>query len=774
MTQIKTFQIVFFLLAVSCFPVGFHTVHAMPFKRSNGIVTYKLTVDYKTVNFTGRDKKAIAINDSIPAPTLYFKEGEKAVIYVNNKMDVETSVHWHGILLPNFQDGVPYLTSPPIRPGKTHKFEFVLNQSPGTYWYHSHTGLQEQEGLYGAIVIEPKRKKINYNHDLVLVLSDWTNENPDAVLRSLKRGDEWYSIKKGSLQSLFDVVRQGALGAQLKLWRQRMPGMDISDIYYDAFLINGKMKQNYPQFKAGDILRVRLVNASASTYFWLTFGGKKPLLVSADGVNIQPVVIERLLHAVSETYDFILKIPSGKAIEFKATAQDGSGVATALIGKGDILKAPNIPKPDLIKAMKIMAKNHGKGHSDHNMRDRHKPHSKGHSDHNMKDRHKPHSKGHSDHNMKDRHKPHRIRGQDMKKARQTIPELGEPHKNHKSAPASNYAYLKAVRKTNFSKNIPVREIEMDLTGNMWRYVWSINGKTLSEVDKIKIHRGEITRILFNNKTMMHHPMHLHGHFFRVLNKNGDYSPLKYSVDVPPMSKVTIEFDSNKRGDWFFHCHVLYHMKGGMARILSYGDARDPRLKNYSLSHFVNADNHWFKWGEVSFMSNRSDVELTISNTRNKILFEGTLSWVDNRYNIHKNFEIESSYEYFLGDFFRVYGELDIENQTAGLVSGIKEVEASGRLGLRYLLPYFFDLDVGVDHKAEIQVSLDYELMILSRLEFFSEWTGIIDVSQFKNLSLEAIDYEWFFGLEYIMSQNFSLISSYDNRFSWGAGVHLKF
>ena len=740
--QIKKYQIIFFLLAISCFPSRFHTVHATPFKRSNGIVTYKLTVDYKTVNFTGREKKAMAINDSIPAPTLYFKEGEKAVIYVNNKMDVETSVHWHGILLPNFQDGVPYLTSPPIRPGKTHKFEFVLNQSPGTYWYHSHTGLQEQDGLFGAIVIEPKRKKLNYKHDLVLVLSDWTDEDPDDVLRSLKRGNEWYSIKKGSLQSLFDVVRKGALGAQLKLWRQRMPGMDVSDIYYDAFLINGKTEQNYPQFKAGDTLRVRLVNASASTYFWLTFGGEQPLLVSADAVNIQPVVIDKLLHAVSETYDFILKIPSGKAIEFKATAQDGSGAATALIGKGEVLKAPSVPKPDLIEAMKIMAKSHNKGHSNHSMRDQ--------------------------------RKPHELPNHNMKKARHKIPKREESHKSHKSTPAPHYDYLKAVRKTSFSKSIPVREIEMDLTGNMWRYVWSINGKTLSEVDKIKIHRGEITRILFNNKTMMHHPMHLHGHFFRVLNKNGDYSPLKYSVDVPPMSKVAIEFDSNARGDWFFHCHVLYHMKGGMARILSYGDARDPRLKNYPLSRFINADKHWFKWGEVSFMSNRSDLELSISNTRNKILFEGTLSWVDSRYNIHKNFEVESSYEYFLGDFFRVYGELDVENQTAGLVNNIKEIEVLGRLGLRYLLPYFFDLDVSLDHKAEIQVSLDYELMLLSRLEFFSEWTGIIDVSQFKNLSLGAIDYEWFFGLEYIMSQNFSLISSYDNRFSWGAGVHLKF
>ena len=163
---------------------------------------------------------------------------------------------------------------------------------------------------------------------------------------------------------------------------------------------------------------------------------------------------------------------------------------------------------------------------------------------------------------------------------------------------------------------------MNLTGNMWRYVWSINGKVLSEVDKIRIQRGEITRIVLNNKTMMHHPMHLHGHFFRVLNKNGDYSPLKHTVDVPPMSQVTIEFDANAKGDWFFHCHVLYHMKGGMARVLSYGDKRDLRLKDYPLSRILNTDRHWFKWGEASVMSNRLDLELTMANTKNQIMLEG--------------------------------------------------------------------------------------------------------------------------------------------------------
>ena len=767
------------LAFVSVFFVSLPVTHAESSKSKEGVVTYKLTVDYKNVFIAGKNKKAMAINNSIPAPTLYFKEGDKAVVYVRNKMDVETSIHWHGILLPNFEDGVPYLTSPPIRPGKMHKFEFVLKQPPGTYWYHSHTGLQEQEGLFGAIVIEPKRKTINYSHDLVVVLSDWTDENPNEVLRSLKRGNEWYSIKKNTLLSLFHVLKKGALGAQLEMWKQRMPGVDISDIYYPAFLVNGKTEQIYPQFKAGDKVRFRVINAAASTYFWLSFGGKKPLLISADGLDVQPVPTNKLLQAIAETYDFLLKIPSGKAIEFKATAQDRSGEATVVIGKGEILKAPLIPQLDIIKAMKDMAESHKGGHynhgsdrqsENHKMKEQSQPNP--HSYHKMKEQRQ--SNPHSYHKMKEQSQPNQHSHHKMKE--QNKPDVHHANKTqHPMHQASNhYDHLKSIKKTQFSKEVPVKEIEMNLTGNMWRYVWSINGKVLSEVDKVRIQRGEITRIVLNNKTMMHHPMHLHGHFFRVLNKNGAYSPLKHTVDVPPMSQVTIEFDANEKGDWFFHCHVLYHMKGGMARVLSYGDKRDSRLKDYPLSHILNTDRHWFKWGEASVMSNRLDLELTMANTRNQIMFEGILSWVDDTYKTHKNFEMKSSYEYFFTDFFRLYGGLDVENKTEGSLGQIQEAEILGQLGLRYLLPYFFHLDFNINHKFSAQLGLSYDLMLFSQLEFFSEWEGIIDLSQLQDFSLKTIEHEWSLGLEYLMSQKFSLISSYDNRFGWGGGIHFKF
>ena len=202
-------------------------------------IVYHLTIKEKIVNLTGRDVKAMVINNSIPGPELIFKEGQYTVIFVKNEMKEETSVHWHGILLPGFQDGVPYLNSPPIKSGTEYKFEFPVKQS-GTYWYHSHTGLQEQRGVYGSIVIQPKEQTLDYDYDQTVVLSDWTNENPDKILKTLKRGSEWYSIKKGTVQSLNKVLKQKALNAQPKMWSKRLPGMDISDVYFDTFLSNGR------------------------------------------------------------------------------------------------------------------------------------------------------------------------------------------------------------------------------------------------------------------------------------------------------------------------------------------------------------------------------------------------------------------------------------------------------------------------------------------------------------------------------------------------------
>lgn len=723
--------------------------------RAKNTIIYKLNIDYKTVNFTGKNRKAMVINNSLPAPTLYFEEGKKAIIYVTNKMDVETSVHWHGILLPNFQDGVPYLTTPPIQPGKTHKFEFTLKQS-GTYWYHSHTDLQEQRGIYGAIVVAPKKKKYKYDHDLVLVLSDWTDENPNEVLRTLKRGSEWYAIKKGSALSLSQVIKEKALGAQLTMWKQKMPGMDISDVYYDTFLINGKKEQHYPDFKSGEKIRLRIINASASTYFWLSFGGKAPLLISADGINVKPLPVKKVLHAIAETYDFLITLSKGKSIEIRAMAQDGSGITSATIGKGELLKAPVIPKPDPIQQMREMAKMHsGEGHAGHDMH-------RGHHDHSM----------HKDHNKKTD-----IKNKNIKHKNQIL------HGKHSEYKTLSYDDLKSPQKTSFPSTNTLKELHFNLTGNMWRYVWSMNGKTLSRADTIKIKKGETVRIHMHNTTMMHHPMHLHGHFFRVLNKQREYSPLKHTVNVPPMETVTIEFNPDEEGDWIFHCHVLYHMKSGMSRVFSYGNKRDSRLTLYPISKALNMDSSWYKWGEVDVMSNRFNWTLITTNTKNTVMLEGTFSWVDDYYDFHKEFETEISYEYFTSDFFRVYAGLETTNTKELSAQEIDFIQMGTtnslmiKAGFRYLLPYFLELDINLDHIARLQIALEYELLLFPRTEFFAEWEWTMDFGLTHNLPEEKVweqEHEWSVGLNYMLGKSFSLTASYSNHFSWGAGINIKF
>ena len=302
---------------------------------------YTLTIKEEMVDKAGKQVKGMTVNGSIPGPILEFTEGEYAVIYVKNEMKVETSVHWHGILLPNFYDGVPYLTTPPIQPGTTFKYEFAIKQN-GTYWYHSHTMLQEQSGVFGSIVIRPKEKKLDYDTDLVLMLSDWTNEKPVNVMRNLKRGNEWYQMKKGTSTPLNKVIARGAFGAQLDFWRQRMEGADIADVYYPAFLINGEASVEYSDFKPGEKVRLRIINGSASSQFWITFGGETPLLVSADGNDIVPVAHNKTFIGVAETYDFMVTVPDKGKIEFRAMAQDGSGYTTAYIGKGPILSLIHI------------------------------------------------------------------------------------------------------------------------------------------------------------------------------------------------------------------------------------------------------------------------------------------------------------------------------------------------------------------------------------------------------------------------------------------------
>lgn len=732
---------------------------------------YHLTISEKNVNITGKETMALTVNGTIPGPVLRFKEGDLAIIEVTNEMDVETSVHWHGLLLPNFYDGVPYLTTPPIEPGHSFTYEIPLKQA-GTYWYHSHTMLQEQSGVYGSIVIEPKEESHVYDKEIVMMLSDWTDEKPMNVLRNLKRGNEWYNIRKGTATPLNQVIARGALGAQLNFWKQRMESADIADVYYPAFLNNGAQVKEYPDLKPGERVRLRIINGGASTQFWISFGGGNPQIISADGLDVSPVQKSELFIAIAETYDVLVTIPEEGKIELRATAQDGSGHSQAFLGSGNALPAAIMTRPDKIGMMMQMAKmdmrmgapsiksrpkkdepyelkrnwgmKMGTDHGSHSLEKKEMDHSNmDHSQMNHEEKEmnmKPMSQDHSGHGM------------------------GEMQGKFSSY---SYDFLKSPEITTYAPDAPVKEILLNLTGNMNRYTWSMNGLPLSETDKIKIKGGEVTRITLNNLTMMHHPMHLHGHFFRVINKNGEYSPLKHTVNVPPMQEVTIEFYGDEYGDWFFHCHVLYHMMGGMARVFSYDTPRDPRMEPYPMQKIVDETDRYYTWATLDAMSQMNGFNSTISNLRNQFN-------VGVEYGYNENIEAEVTYERYINDYVSWFAGVNTENTVADDLTDLNTVAVAG---LRWFTPYMFNLDVRVDSEMRTRFSLGRSVMIFPKLSVFGYYEyetdfGIVnELETGKNIAGETV---WNAGAEYIISRNVSLTGSYDNRFGLGAGLSLRF
>ena len=744
------------------------------------IKEYNLTIEENEMTLAGVTAKGMTINGSIPGPVLEFNEGDLAIINVTNKMDVETSVHWHGLILPNFYDGVPYLTTPPIKAGTTFQYRIPINQS-GTYWYHSHTMLQEQKGVYGSIVIHPKEKTLEYDKDLVLLLSDWTNEKPMNVLRNLKRGNEWYQVRKGTAVPLSRVIKEGALGAQFKFWRDRMEGADIADIYYPAFLSNGKKLAEYPEFKSGEKVRLRFINASASTYYWMDFGAGNPTIVSSDGVDVTPVNKSRFLFGIAETYDVIVTIPNG-TLEVTATAQDGSGSTSIRLGSGKLFPATVIDRPNKVAMMKQMAKMDMKmgapamaGNQKKNtpealmkkygmqmdMKD-------GKIDNQMNMKMDDQKLMNDDHMQMEMDKK-----KDMKKDSMPMSHnMSMMEKDSRSFDYNtrktyfNYDFLKAKENTTYKEDLPVNDLLLNLTGNMQRYVWSINGVPLSETDKIKIKGGEVTRITLNNLTMMHHPMHLHGHYFRVINENGERSPLKHTVNVPPMQKVVIEFYNEEYGDWFFHCHVLYHMMGGMARVFSYNTPRDERMKDYPVTKLIEETDHYYSWGRARAGSNFSELNLISSNIRNEFSLRAELDY-------NKNAEVEVNYNRYINDWMRVYAGLNTETSTPNSYDTFNTV---GLVGIKYFTPYRFNVDVSMDNQLRPRIRLDRELLIFPRIFLEGEYEYRADfgwVNDIGNTSYQG-ETQWLVGASYILSRNFSVQGNYNNRYGWGGGFLARF
>ncbi|MHB1278813.1 MAG: multicopper oxidase domain-containing protein, partial [Bacteroidia bacterium] len=416
--------------------------------------TVHLYLHDTTVNYGGKPIRAIAINGTIPGPELHFTIGDTAEIFVHNQMKEESSLHWHGLILPNDQDGVPYLTTTPIKAGTTARYSFPLVQT-GTYWYHSHTGLQEQLGQYGAFIIH-ENKPTSYK-EKTLLLSDWSNENPKQIDRSLHAATDWYMIKKNAVQGYGEAIVEGHLDTKLISEWKRMHAMDVSDVYYEAFLMNGA-QQSSMTLQAGDTLRLRVINGSASTYFWLQFAGGKMWVVASDGAEVVPVAIDRLIVGVSETYDVLVVLPKSGSFEFRATSEDRIGYTSLFIGEGDTIFAPQLPRLDYFEGMVMM--------------------------NDMM-------------NLDANIKPMAMHMQNQMMDMNVVmyPEYLDPldsgvHAYHSGRPKTlNYEMLRAPEPTVFPEG-EWTEYQFMLTGNMNRYVWTINNRTVSESDKILIKKGE--------------------------------------------------------------------------------------------------------------------------------------------------------------------------------------------------------------------------------------------------------------------------------------------
>ncbi|SHL35767.1 copper-resistance protein, CopA family [Flavobacterium flevense] len=722
-------------------------------------VRYDLFVQDTMVTFGGKSKHAIAVNGQIPMPTLTFTEGDTAEIYVHNKLKTSTSLHWHGIFLPNKEDGVPYLTQMPIAPGTTHKYTFPIIQN-GTHWYHSHSGMQEQIGMYGLLILKKKpedetfRKGIDDIPQVPIILSEWTNYKPDNVHRMLHNATDWFAIKKGTTQSYAEAIKEGHFKTKLTNEWKRMLAMDVSDVYYDKFLINGQNESQLSQFKAGDKVRLRISNAGASSYFWLTYAGGKMTVVANDGNDVEPVVVDRLIIGVSETYDVIVTIPEkNTSYAFLATPEDRTQSTSVYIGEGVKKAAHPLPKLKYFEGMKMMNEMMNRNGT---MNDMGMKMSLQKMDMNSVMYPEISGSSKEDHSKmnKDDEMDHSAHAMDSKKS--DIVTL-------------NYSMLKSTVKTTLPEDAPVRELRFELTGNMNRYVWSMDNKVLSETDKILIKKGEIVRITLYNNSMMRHPMHLHGHDFRVLNGQGDYAPLKNVLDIMPMETDVIEFAANTDGDWFFHCHILYHMMVGMNRVFSYeNSAANPLLPNKEAAYkkLQAESNSLHFMAENDFATNGNDGMAMLQNARWSFGTEWRLGYKD-----HHGYESETHIGRYIGrnqwlmpfiGFDARYRKLEHGEMEENLFGqrSTKDKRLQFSLGVNYTLPLLVIAQAEVYHDGNVRLQLMREDIPLSK--------------RLRMAFMVNTDKEYMAGLKYIVGKNMGITTHYDSDMGVGFGMNFNY
>lgn len=759
-------------------PIKYITNNAPP-----RTVVYHLYIRDTIVNYGKKSKRAIAVNGQIPMPTLTFTEGDTAEIWVHNELNEVTALHWHGLFLPNKMDGVPFLTQMPIKPHSTYLYKYPIVQH-GTHWYHSHSGLQEQIGMYGAFIMN-KRKKEWDIPTIPIVLSDWIDMNPKEVNRSLHNQTDWFGIRKNTIQSYSEAIATGHLKTKLTNEWKRMTAMDVSDVAYDKFLINGKNQNEQPQFKKGNKVRLRIANGGASSYFWLKYSGGKITVVATDGNDVEPVEVDRLLIAVSETYDVVVTIPDNKSYEFLVTPEDRTKSASLWLGSGEKVPAEKLPKLKYFAGMKMMndmmdmkgnmIEMEGMTMTNQIMDMNTVMYPEITGVENPKDTAASYRKEKEEKKPDDKMKMNGAKEMQMNNGQHSMAgmDMGE---DNSDIVTLNYAMLKAPEKTTLPPG-PVKEIKFELTGNMNRYVWSLDNKVVSEADKILIKKGENVRIILYNNTMMRHPMHLHGHDFRLLNGQGDYSIMKNIIDIMPMERDTIEFAATEPGgDWFFHCHILYHMMSGMGRVFSYDNTLVDKTDITSTKvakRGLNSDDRMFHpMARIGLESNGSDGEFMYAQTRWKAstLWHLGLSKME-------GYESETMIGRYLGrmQWWYPYAGFDYHykvpgggpknifgNEDKNLFGQVsnKNNRKTGVAGIAYTLPTLTIADARIDGDGKFRFQLSREDIPLT--------------PRIRMMWMLNTDKEYAAGLRYIITKYFSLSTHYDSDMGLGAGITITY
>ena len=547
---------------------------------------FNLSIDKIGVNITGNPTVATAVNSMMTGPTLRWREGDEITIHVTNNLAESSSIHWHGIIIPPAMDGVPGISFDGIPAGETFTYKFPVVQS-GTYWYHSHSGFQEQTGVYGAIVIEPKEELLEYDKEYVISLSDWSDEKPDSVYRKIKLSADYYNFSQRTVGDFFsEVSEKGFLAAfnDRKMWNNMaMTDRDLSDVtgYTYTYLMNGQNPAtNFKAlFKNGEKIRLRFINSAAMTFFDVRIPGLKMSVVASDGNYVQPVSVDEFRIGVAETYDVIVEPKDDTAYAIFAQSLDRSGYALGALTYDAEITAPT-PKMDEAGVL---------SHADMGMKmgtmaSMKNDESKDDMASMKKVPKKQESAMKSGGGMDMSPKPQKM---DMSKPEIHITPLESDRGVQTTMRAMNpvyrlddpgvglrgngrrvltYADLKSLTPTTHDR-YPDREIILRLTGNMERYMWSINGIAYKDAKPLEFKYGERLRITYINDTMMNHPMHLHGMWSDLETGDDNYLPKKHTIIAQPGSKISFRVNVDAKGSWAYHCHLLYHMAGMFRKVI---------------------------------------------------------------------------------------------------------------------------------------------------------------------------------------------------------------